>query len=282
VTFTKEGEHDMGRNKNYWLRYAIFFLLLLTFFWLPTDKAMASELFKDNKNGVLSISYNNTDQVKMKIAVTKGSKSYYYDLKNGKNNIDIPLTMGNGTYTIRICKNLTGNKYSVIQSQEFKLELQNEDDVYLYPNVIVNYDLDYAAIVKAGQLTKNCKTEAEKVKAIYSYVVKNFDYDYDKLGDLQSGYIPDIKIVYKNQKGICYDISAVIASMLRSQGIRVRLVTGYTPNISVYHAWNVIYDSKKDKWYTVDATYDIGKRAAGKKYSMVKKLSEYKNISYQY
>ncbi|MGF7142984.1 transglutaminase-like putative cysteine protease [Anaerotaenia torta] len=264
------------------LRCAMLLLFLSILLRLPADKAMASELLKDNKNGVLTVSYDNTGNAKMKIAVMKDNKSYYYDLGEGKNSLDIPLTMGNGTYTIRICKNVTGNKYSVIQSQEFKLELENEDDVYLHPNIIVNYDMDYDAIVKAGQLTKKCKTEAEKVKAIYDYVVKNFDYDYDKVDDLQSGYIPDIKIVYKNKKGICYDISAVMASMLRSQGIRVRLVTGYTPNISEYHAWNVIYDSKKDKWYTVDATYDIGMSGAKKKPSMVKKASEYKDIRYQY
>jgi transglutaminase-like putative cysteine protease len=272
----------MERKINIVLRCAIFFLLLSAFFCLPSDRAMASDLLKDNKNGVLTISYENKDNAKMKIAVTKGDKNYYYDLGKGKNSIDIPLTMGNGTYSIRICKNITGNKYSVIESQEFKLELQNEDEVYLHSNVIVNYDLDYAAITKAEQLTKDCKSEQEKVEVIYNYVVKNFNYDYEKLEDLQSGYIPDIKIIYKNKKGICYDISAVIASMLRSQGVHVRLVTGYTPNISVYHAWNVIYDSKKNKWYTVDATYDIGKRAAKKKYSMVKKASEYKDILYQY
>ncbi|HHV13542.1 MAG TPA: transglutaminase domain-containing protein [Clostridiales bacterium] len=264
------------------IRGTIFFLFLSAFLYLPADKAMASEFFKDNENGVLTVSYNNKDNAKIKVGVTKGGKSYYYDLKKGKNNIDIPLTMGNGTYSIRIFKNVTGNKYSVLESQEFELELQNEDDVYLHPNVIVNYDMDYAAVIKAGQLTKNCKTEEEKVKAVYNFVVKNFNYDYDKLGDIQSGYIPDIKIVYKNKKGICYDISAVMASMLRSQGIRVRLVTGYTPNISEYHAWNMIYDSKKKKWYTVDATYDIGKRAGGQKYSMVKKASEYTDIRYRY
>lgn len=254
----------------------------MAFSWLSTERAMASELFEDNDNGVLTISYDNTDNVKMKIAITKGSKNYYYDLGNGKNSIDIPLTMGNGTYTIRVCKNLTGNKYSVIESQEFKLELGNEDDVFLHPNVIVNYDIDYAAIKKAAQLTKDSKTEADKVKKIYNYVVKNYNYDYDKIANLQSGYIPDIKIIYKNKKGICYDISALMASMLRSQGIRVQLVTGYTPNVSVYHAWNVIYDSDKDQWYTIDATYDVGRREAGKKYSMIKKSSQYKDISYQY
>jgi transglutaminase-like putative cysteine protease len=83
--------------------------------------------------------------------------------------------------------------------------------------------------------------------------------------------------------GICYDISAIMASMLRSQGVEVKLVTGYTPNIEgVYHAWNSVYDENNDSWITVDATYDIAMYKADKKYKMKKSSSDYTDIKYQY
>lgn len=260
-----------------------FLLITLGIFMGNDMKASAANTFyEDNENGIITISYNNKDNVKMKVQVSKGSENYYYDLGNGENEIDIPLSMGNGSYKIRICKNISGTKYSVIESSTIELNLDDENEVFLFSNVIVNYDVTYNAIKKAESLTKSSKTDADKIKTIYNYVVKNFSYDYDKLGNLSTGYIPDIKIVYKNKKGICYDLSAIMAAMLRSQGIKVKVVTGYTPNIDVYHAWNTVYDSKEGKWYTIDTTYDVAMYQAGKKYSMKKSAKDYTDVKYKY
>ena len=260
------------------------FILVMFFVALIDDtKASAAESFyENNDNGIVTITYNNKSNVKMKVAVSKGSETYYYDLGNGENQIDIPLNMGNGSYKIRLCKNISGTKYSVIESSIIELDLSDEDEVFTYSNVIVNFEATNYAIKKATSLTKSAKTDAEKVKRIYKYVVENFSYDYDKIATLSSGYIPDIKIVYKNKKGICYDLSAIMAAMLRSQGIKVKLVTGYTSNIDEYHAWNAVYDTKKDEWYTIDTTFDIAMYQAGKKYSMKKNAKDYVDVKYQY
>lgn len=242
----------------------------------------SNQLYEDNKNGVLTIEYNNTDDVKMKIAVSKGDKHYYYNLNKGNNRIDVPLTMGNGTYKIRICKNVTGTKYSIIQSETYQLELENEDDVYLHSNVIVDYSITDPPIKKADTLTNKKKVDMDKIETIYDYVVKNYLYDYKKIQSLSDGYVPDINIIYKNKKGICYDISALMAAMMRSEGIKVKLVTGYTPNVDVYHAWNMIYDEKGQQWITVDATYDLSMYSAGKTYKMKKPAKDYKDMVYQY
>ena len=45
--------------------------------------------------------------------------------------------------------------------------------------------------------------------------------------------------------GICFDYAALMAAMLRSQGVPVKLVVGYTGN--VYHAWLNVW-SEKDGW----------------------------------
>lgn len=262
--------------------FAIFALFCAAFLYNGIKASAATTFCKDNENGVVTITYNNKSNAKMKVAVSKGTETYYYNLGNGKNELDIPLNMGNGSYKIRICKNISGTKYSVIQSNTIELDLSDEDEVFTYSNVIVNFESTDAAIKKATSLTKYCKTDAEKVKKIYEYIVKNFKYDYDKLESLSAGYIPDIKVVYKNKKGICYDLSAIMASMLRSQGIKVKLVTGYTPNIDTYHAWNAVYDAKTKKWYTIDTTYDVAMYKVGKKYSMKKSAKDYTDVKYQY
>lgn len=276
--------------KKMWKGLLIFAVALLFLTGTHPIKAEAGqENFVDNENGVITVKYNNKDGNKMKILVTKDGedKNYAYNLEKGQNELDIPLTMGNGSYKIRISKNTTGNKYSVLETLVLDLKLTNEDEVYLQSNVIVDYELTDKAIKKAASLTKDCKTEAEKTEVIYKYIVENFLYDYEKIASLAAGYIPDIEIIYKNKKGICYDISSIIAAMLRSQGITVKLVTGYTPNITskgkqIYHAWNVIYDSKSKDWYTIDATYDVTMYKGKKKYTMKKKAADYTNITYQY
>ena len=52
-------------------------------------------------------------------------------------------------------------------------------------------------------------------------------------------YTPDIEAIMSSRKGICFDYAAVMASMLRSQGIPTKLVMGYVPQ--GYHAWNEVY-----------------------------------------
>lgn len=260
----------------------LFAILCVAFLLKGTKASAASTFYEDNENGVITITYNNKSNAKMKVAVSKGSETYYYNLGNGKNTLDIPLNMGNGSYKIRICKNISGTKYSVIESSTIELDLSDENEVFKYSNVIVNFEASDNAIKKAKELTKNCKTDTEKIKKIYDYIVKNYKYDYDKIESLSAGYIPDIQIIYKNKKGICYDLSAMMAAMLRSQGIKVKLVTGYTPNIDTYHAWNTVYDTKTKKWYTIDTTYDVAMYRAGKKYTMKKDAKDYTDVKYQY
>ena len=68
--------------------------------------------------------------------------------------------------------------------------------------------------------------------------------------------------------------------MLRSVGVPTKVVTGYTVNATVYHAWNNVYDNSK--WNVVDATYDAQMYRAKRSYSMYKSFSDYKDIVYTY
>ncbi|MDA3846892.1 MAG: transglutaminase-like domain-containing protein, partial [Vallitaleaceae bacterium] len=99
-------------------------------------------------------------------------------------------------------------------------------------------------------------TEDEIIDVLYSYVVENITYDYDKIETLSYDYIPDIDQVLEDGTGICYDYSVLLASMLRSQDIPTKLIKGYTVNTPVYHAWNEVYSSSKEEWMVVDTTFD--------------------------
>lgn len=249
----------------------------------------------DNKDGTVSVEYDNTTETKIAVMVVKAGtdKKYNYFSTDRKVDMDIPLTLGNGTYNVSVLKNISGTSYSPLLKEEISLALSDSKQAYLTSNEVINWNRTNTAIKKANSLTKKCKTEYAKIQKIYTYIVKNYHYDYEKLAKNQSGqlvnYVPDIEEVYKNKTGICYDISALNASMLRSLGIKTKLVKGYPVSKyydgSVYHAWNKIYNKKKKKWIVVDATCDMCLYEQGAKFklkNMEKKAKQYSRVTYEY
>ena len=66
----------------------------------------------------------------------------------------------------------------------------------------------------------------------------------------QSGYVPDIDDMLETKMGICFDFSALMGALLRSQGVPTQMVMGYAD--ITYHAWNNIYID--GEWVRYDAT----------------------------
>lgn len=246
------------------------------------EKKTTEASITDNGNGTFTIVYDNTEEAKIVVMVSKDDVNYNYYLSTGVVTEVIPMTLGNGEYKIRICKNISGTKYSVIYSTTLEIELEDETAVFQNPNIIVDYETKEKAVKKATSLCKSCKTDTKKITAIYSYLVKNYTYDYAKVETVRAttGYIPSVSQTYTDKMGICYDISSLFAAMLRSQGITAKVVTGYTPAISTLHAWNEVYDADKDKWYVIDVTSDIAYYQAGVSYKMKKDADDYSAVKY--
>lgn len=266
-------------------KFIVFILLLGFTFGLCNTEALAdSATISNNNNGTVHLTYENTYDTKVKLLVQlSGGKQYKYDIPKGSVNIDIPLTQGNGDYKFILCRNISGTRYAVMQTVNVSQSLSDSSDAYLTSNYMISWDASNKAIKHAQSLAK--KGGSKKIKMIYEYVVKNYSYDYNKsdnIDELSKGnaYIPNINSVYSEQKGICYDISILLASMLRSVGVPTKVVTGYTPNANVYHAWNNVYDSSK--WNVVDATYDLQLHKAKRKYKMYKDFKDYKDVVYTY
>lgn len=244
----------------------------------------------DNGTGTVNVTYNNKDNKKIAIRVIKsGSSTLYTYYVSGKTiNLDVPMTLGNGTYKISVYKNTTGNSYTKLSEEMVKLNLSNDKMPFLSSSQLVDWNTKNEAIKQATKLVKDCKTDNDKIKQIYKYIVENFSYDFDKYKTLSSNadYIPDIDKIYKAKKGICYDISSLMASMLRSQSVATKLVTGYPTNPSLptgtYHAWNKAYDSAKSSWIIIDATTDMQLYKKVDYSAMAKKSKEYSKEKYVY
>lgn len=162
----------------------------------------------------------------------------------------IPLTAGNGTYTITIAGNTDGStQYSVLLSQQISVSLSYSTVAYTRPNINVDYSSGTSAVNYAAQLTRGCDTDLAKIQAIYNYVCKNFSYDYGKAGRLGSDntgrYHPNLNTTWSSGSGICYDLAAITIAMLRTQGLTAKMEVGTTNYVNGLHAWVSVYTSER-------------------------------------
>lgn len=196
----------------------------------------------NTSQGYIGIKYLGKNK-KVKLQLTKDAETYTYNLLK-KNRFEIfPLSAGDGTYTVGIFENITGNEYAQACSETVEVHLEDENLPFLYPNIYVNYKEGDEIIKLSDQVAAGSKDELAKVEKIFDYVTASIDYDYDLAENVPLEYIPDISLVLKKKTGICFDYASVMSSMLRIQGIPTKLVVGYAGD--VYHAWISVYIQNK-------------------------------------
>lgn len=211
-------------------------------------KSAVSEIDASNAaDGYVKVKYLNETTKKLKVIIEKDSVQYTYDLNNSGEYDTYPLQMGDGSYKIRVFENISDKKYATKQTVTIKVKLNDQNAPYLISSQMVNYTDNSETVKKAHELVEGKTTDIEKVDIIYDYVISNIAYDNEKAKTVKSGYLPSIDDILKSNKGICFDYAAVMAAMLRSEKIPVKLVTGYSSNLSAFHAWNEVY-TKEDGW----------------------------------
>ena len=112
----------------------------------------------------------------------------------------------------------------------------------------------------ADEICAESDTNAEKVQAIYNWMIANLEYDHDYQTLLQ--YF-DVRRTLRTRKGVCYDFANLFAALCRSQNIPCYVVDGTPYDHSTQdHTWNrVYYDGC---WWDLDVTNDIFCTASGK------------------
>jgi transglutaminase-like putative cysteine protease len=201
-----------------------------------------------NENGIVKVNTVLGFEERIKVTVAKNEKdsmTYTYDLKNDTTAEAFPLQMGDGEYIVKVWRQVKGITYRLKFSAIYYVELTDQHAPFLSPNQYVNFNEDSKIVKIAEKLTKNCKTDVEKIEAIYKFVIDNLVYDDHKAATVQHDYLPAVDEIIDLGKGICFDYAAVLAAMLRSQGIPTKLVIGYIKDTNggddLYHAWNKFY-----------------------------------------
>ena len=218
---------------------------------IDTSKAAAGTI-RVRQNG-------NPTKVKVLVYFNGSGKYYQYTIPTNNTWTSIPLQSGSGTYKVRFMKQVSGNSYSQMYSVTFQVGMQNANSAYLNPSQYVVYNSGSACVAKAKSLVSGAGSDAQKVSKIYSYIVNNISYDYDKMKNLPSGYLPNPDSTLASRKGICFDYAALMAAMLRSQGVPCKLVIGNADG--QYHAWNMVYVN--GSWQLYDPTFGAAGQRAG-------------------
>lgn len=212
-------------------------------------------------SGSIKVKYIGGGSSRIKVQIVKNG-TYNYDLNTKGKYETFPMNMGSGSYTVKVMKNISGNRYTAVYTASFSVQLTTEYAPYLTASQYVNYDEDTKVIAKAASLCRGKSNDLKKIDAIYDYVIDLLNYDTQKAKTVKSGYLPDLDAIYKSKKGICFDYAAMLAAMLRSQGIPTRLVTGYVGSEGLYHAWNEVY-TKETGWVSKVISFD------GKKWKLM-------------
>lgn len=219
--------------------------------------------YSNTGDGYVMVQYTADTSRRLKAQVKGPSTTYTYNL-TPKSWVTFPLSDGNGGYQVTVYENVTDNRYAAVVSSSFSVQLTDEFAPFVRPNQYVDYEVAPNTVAKAAELTTGMGEPLRKVEAVYDYVVKNLTYDTAKASSVTSGYLPVLDTVLVEQKGICFDYAALMAGMLRSQGVPCKLVVGYAGEI--YHAWISVWTAETgwvdgviyfdgNSWHRMDPTF---------------------------
>lgn len=247
------------------------FIFILT----PFGEAFATSTYnidiRDNRTiSITGTSIKDGDRV----LVEKDNQKYYYSLASSGGSF--PLQLGSGRYDVKVLEKLSGNKYKVLSKKSLDLNQFDEREAFLTSAQPVEWIQNGQVAKLAKELTKDLKTDEEKVKAIYNYIVQNISYDSSKTNGLSDDYVPNNEDTLRALSGMCYDYASLFGAMLRSLDIPTKLVKGYKNDLVSYHAWNeVLIDGH---WVLIDTTYDSAFVKGNISVNMIKSNSDYNKI----
>ena len=202
-----------------------------------TDMRTDGKLVIDASNmakGYIMIRSSEATSHGLKIRISSGKWQLNYDLNSDGNYEAFPLQNGSGTYEVGLFENVKGNKYSSEGKVSLNVALEDENAAYLVPNQYVSYELWTTAVQKSDELCAD-QPPQQVFDAVSGFLAGEFQYDFTRAKTIGAGEKPDIDYCYDNRMGICQDLAAVTACMLRVQGVPAKLVIGYADKY--YHAW---------------------------------------------
>lgn len=252
---------------------------------LTDSNKLATIDYSNTSDGYVMAKYTGSVSL-IKVQVTgPNGVTQTYTLSSDGSYGSFPLTGGNGTYMINVCENVDGKHYAIAHSLTFNVSVSNSLSPYLRPNAYVNFDANNVAVKKASEICGTEMSDLEKVDQIYSWLVDNVSYDYDRAASVKAGALPDMNRIINNKKGICLDYAGTATAMLRSQNIPTKMVVGYAG--PQFHAWIEVYITGTgwvhgdvyfdgSGWKRMDPTYAASSKSSKKILDFIANNSNYR------
>lgn len=192
----------------------------------------------NTSEGYVMVQYSG-DAKKVKLQITvPDTTTYTYTLSGGSYET-FPLSEGDGSYKLDVLENVEDEMYALVFSQTIQVKTADEFRPFLYPNQYAWFTREDKAVAYGARLSDASYDDLDYVEKVYLDVIQNVTYDDELAATVTSGYLPDVDRTLQTKKGICFDYAALMAALLRSQGIPTKLQIGYSGD--AYHAWISVY-----------------------------------------
>lgn len=236
---------------------------------VATDNELVQIDYSNVNDGYFQVKTVSDDHRGLIVLVVKDDQQYRYDINDDYIYETFPINMGSGEYKVKVGENIEDNRYAIILTVSFSVTLVDDVIPFLYPNQVIDFDIDSNAVSLSFGLTEDAKSQLERVYVIYHYIIDNIDYDFGKLEAARSSYIlPIIDETLASKKGICFDYASLMSAMLRVQQIPTKVITGYVDD--GYHSWVEVYIDgegwinpqiyfNSQEWKLIDPTYGAAK-----------------------
>lgn len=120
----------------------------------------------------------------------------------------------------------------------------------------------YSTVSIASYVQANFKTDNEKLRAIYTWVISHIRYDADSMLPINWSLESDEKIAatLRRRKGVCENYASLFTDIALKSGFPSFVVSGYTKysmsGNRAGHSWSAV--CLQGQWFLCDPTWDIG------------------------
>ena len=185
------------------------------------------------------------NRMKMQVTFSSGAQ-LLYDIDSEGGEEIIPLQLGSGAYSFSLFENVDGTKYAAGGRVDLSVEQTREDAAFLVPNQYVNYTSQSPSVAQSDTFA-GAGSQTEIFNQVCDFMTGEFAYDFVRAQTISPGELPEVDECFTSRMGICQDLSAVMISMLRVQGIPSRLIIGYVDGY--YHAWTQSLVDGEEKFF---------------------------------
>ncbi len=188
--------------------------------------------------------------------------------------VNIPLFGGSNEYFVSVAPICSEDDLNENKSDEeldaiwrdqlqvrFTAKIPNPDVVWLLSTIDIDFENAPLTCAKALEITKDCKTDAEKITAVFNWVASNIKYDYKLYDEIiawgikrhakdseinpmidlfQDGAREHLALddILTTKSGVCEDKATLMVGMLRSLGIPCKYVSGNVYSGKIIKGYN--------------------------------------------